>query len=250
MNVGEGASGAILFGAGVLGGVMLVAMLPGMPWIASVPDPANNLDLGAQRSMAAAAWWMVVITAASAVVGAGGLYLIYRTLREAKRSADAADKAVAASLAAVEGARDIGQAQVRAYIIISRAIVAHMSSGEYEIQFSFVNAGQTPATGIWVEYKLFLGSVDGESPLESEDGESRSDLAPNDARAADFDLAPSVRDKLNVVKQAKSDEVFLEIEIFYDDVFGVTHAAKASYYGFGSDVDEDGSVRLYRDLGE
>ena len=135
----------IIFGAGVLAGVALIAMLPGMPWaiaMRDVPSGAESmsiLDLAAQRSMAMAAWWMVGITGASSVVGAAGLFLIFHTLREARRSADAAH-------ATVETAREIGVAQTRAYITVvkARLKIYEDGLGAY-CDLEVLNSGQSPA---------------------------------------------------------------------------------------------------------
>jgi hypothetical protein len=87
----------LFFGVGVLAGIFLLAMLPGMPWVSIVRDVAeptshDALDLGAQRSMANAAWYMVVVSGASGAVATVSLFLLFRTLRETQRTADAALK--------------------------------------------------------------------------------------------------------------------------------------------------------------
>ncbi|WDQ98172.1 hypothetical protein PSC71_13135 [Devosia sp. J2-20] len=138
----SGALTLVMFGTGVLAGVILIAMLPGMPWVTTIQDVADNtaaLDLGAQRSMATAAWWMVAITIASGAVGTAGLYLIFRTLVEAKRSADAAEKAIIAN-------QELGIAQVRAYLTVTEARVKVYDDdlGAY-CEFTVQNSGQSPA---------------------------------------------------------------------------------------------------------
>jgi hypothetical protein len=102
-------------------------------------DDAAHYDLVAQRSMSAAAWWMVMITGLSVGVGAAGLYLILRTLQEAKRSADAAENAVATTLR-------IGKQQVRAYLNVEDA-VAKLESHHimFTVDADLRNSGQSPA---------------------------------------------------------------------------------------------------------
>jgi hypothetical protein len=106
------------------------------------PDEVGRLDLMAQQNMVAAAWWMVGITMMSSAIGALGLYLIFRTLQEAKRSADAAHSAVAATMM-------IGKRQIRAYIDIENATA---KIDRYQmvltVDANFVNSGQSPARNI------------------------------------------------------------------------------------------------------
>lgn len=102
----------------------------------------THYDLVAQRSMSAAAWWMVMITGVSVAVGTVGLYLIARTLQEAKRSADAAEMAVQATLR-------IGKQQVRAYLNVEDAVA---KLGSYDLLFTvdadLRNSGQSPAQNV------------------------------------------------------------------------------------------------------
>lgn len=108
------------------------------PEMTEAVNPAHY-DLVAQRSMSAAAWWMVMITGLSVAVGAAGLYLIARTLQEAKRSADAAENAVAATL-------QIGKQQVRAYLNIDEAL-AKLDNHHvlFSVDADLRNSGQSPA---------------------------------------------------------------------------------------------------------
>lgn len=120
----------------------------------------THYDLIAQRSMNAAAWWMVMITGVSVVVGTAGLYLIARTLQEAKRSADAAEMAVQTTL-------KIGKQQVRAYLNIEDA---EAKLGSYDLLFTvdadLRNSGQSPAQNVAGTARLrfieFLTYPDGE----------------------------------------------------------------------------------------
>jgi hypothetical protein len=157
----------MMVGLGVLGGVALVAFLPGMPWSTTIQPVGaatkDALDLAAQRSMASAAWFMVVVTCASSLVSGAGLYLIARTLGEAKRSADAAVESViqakattaAAELSAayaagtIEVTREMGKKQFRAYMAVTNVAVLPAEDtldGHYfDLSWILFNAGQSPA---------------------------------------------------------------------------------------------------------
>ena len=152
------AGATLIFGVGILAGVLLVVMLPGMPWISTVPDPVNDLDLGAQRSMAAAAWWMVVISGGAAIVGGASLYLIARTLLEARRSASAAEAAVAQAEATLLETRVLGRAQSRAYLALAKMQFSADAEDQFFVEWTIHNAGQSPARqlSIQLEFDYFV----------------------------------------------------------------------------------------------
>lgn len=160
---GSAAGSLLVFGAGILGGILLVAMLPGMPWISTVPDPTNDLDLGAQRSMAAAAWWMVVISGGAAIVGGASLYLIARTLLEARRSASAAEAAVAQAEATLLETRVLGRAQSRAYLALAKMQFSAEAEDQFFVEWTIHNAGQSPARqlSIQLEFDYFVRRASG-----------------------------------------------------------------------------------------
>lgn len=110
------------------------------------PEDADYLDLIAQRGMNLAAWAMVFVTGVSVAVGGLGLYLIARTLQEAKRSADAAEKSI-------ETARTIGMAQVRAYVSIDRVdLDLTGNTHQHALRFYLRNTGQSPTHAIAVGF--------------------------------------------------------------------------------------------------
>ncbi|GAB5426962.1 MAG: hypothetical protein Devi2KO_04210 [Devosia indica] len=131
-----------MIAVGILIGVLLVVFLPGMPWATMMAGAPDSHDLAAQMSMAAAAWWMVGITGTSTAVGGIGLYLIARTLQEAKRSADAGEEAVKAT-------ERIGKRQVRAYLNIEKAKAKLDSSYIWiAVDAELHNSGQSPANNV------------------------------------------------------------------------------------------------------
>jgi hypothetical protein len=218
---GNAADGMLFFGAGVLGGVMLVAMLPGMPWIASVPNP-TDLDLGAQRSMAAAAWWMVAVTGLSIVVGGASLYLIARTLQEARRSAAAAEAAVKQAEATLAETRRLGMAQSRAYLALAK-MQFRADDNEFSIEWTTHNAGQSPArtVSIQIEFDYYVRR---KGTWEIESNESVVRFMP------DLPAALSSQDDEYIylilpMDPQPSDGERVEIHgmLKYQDVFGVWH---------------------------
>src|SRR5690606_35748793 len=104
-------------------------------------------QLAAETSAAAAAWWSVAISAGSTVVGAAGLWLIYRTLIETQRSANAAHLAVQATAAGTAVTEKIGRAQTRAYISI-QAVRFRFGPADLYFEIEFSNEGQSPGRNV------------------------------------------------------------------------------------------------------
>jgi hypothetical protein len=109
----------------------------------------GDLDLVAQQSMADAAWFMVMLTALTGVVGGLTLYLIFRTLQEAKRSADAGEAAVREARENTVASERIGKAQVRAYLGI-REVSVTFGMADASLEFTVFNAGQSPGRAVSV----------------------------------------------------------------------------------------------------
>lgn len=147
--------GAALLATSLVGLAALAAAIsfayvpPNLPTTCG-EDCANNLDLVAQTSMASAAWFMAAMAAISTIAGVITLVLILLTLREAKRSADAGDRVVEATLA-------VGKRQVRAYLAIENASIKFDVS-EATITFAAQarNTGQSPAHNITISTHVRL----------------------------------------------------------------------------------------------
>lgn len=172
----------------------------------------TDYDLIAQRSMSAAAWWMVIITGTSAVVGAAGLYLIYRTLKEAKRSADAAvasvrysEKAAASAEISAKSAQKalksteaMGERQVRAYAILSSAkIRIERRTLRPFMTITVTNSGQTPASGLILDFTVQMEDEDNdEAPYSLSFTENLPDLAGQKDFPFEFDtmIRPKLED--------------------------------------------------------
>lgn len=122
-----------------LAAMMLVgAVLTGF---INAPKPAD--DTSVQQSMAWASWVMVVVTLGAGVIGAFSLYLIYRTLQAAQRSALAAE-------ASVVETRVIGRAQGRAYLSLESASFRRNTYFSVTFDLATLNAGQSPARNLEV----------------------------------------------------------------------------------------------------
>lgn len=117
-------------------------------------DPSSHevRDLGAQEKMAKWAFWMFVASAATVVLTFAALLAILRTLHHTKRAADAAADMVSEAKATTAAAektigvtREIGEAQVRAYLSVKELAVGVSSEGNFRIGIIAVNSGLSPA---------------------------------------------------------------------------------------------------------
>jgi membrane protein YqaA with SNARE-associated domain len=225
---------------GNLWNVAVGSLIPTLP----VDSDTDLLDLIAQRSMAAAAWWMVFITGASTFVGGLGLYLIARTLQEAKRSADQAQRsadmaelAVSAAYAGNEENRRLGQAQVRAYMVVKSASATRYADGSIQVDFHLFNSGQTPASVVSVGTDFWFEFSEGEEGpwLPSSERwveiKTRSDIPGGENRDGKTFARAFLSTQLNQLMARMHGRFLVDITLSYKDVFGTQHHETA-YYGF------------------
>lgn len=229
--------------AGNMWNFTVASLQPALP--EAILRAETRYDLVAQRSMAAAAWWMVIITGISALVGSAGLLLIALTLREARRSANAADKAVEASQAAIDTTREMGQAQVRAYVMVADAELGWDGNGQYALTVEIVNSGQTPAFRVWVEATFYVADDAGEEQFVEE-----VDVSLHDMPAQSEADAVLISDKLDAALEAANslDVTFVtvSISICYDTVFEEGEEVEAAYYG--TEETRRSNIELTRDM--
>ncbi|WP_131825031.1 hypothetical protein [Yoonia rosea] len=125
----------------------------------------ESRDLDAQEAMAKWAKWMFYATTATVLLTFFALLAIVRTLHHTRRAADSADgmltEAKATTIAAQENShvtQRIGEAQVRAYLSITRVTltVAHISQDDVRWQFGvFIkNSGQSPARKVGISAEI------------------------------------------------------------------------------------------------
>lgn len=99
----------------------------------------SQKDVRAQEQMAIYALLMLVVTGIGVVYVAGTLNATRQTLSEAQRATRAAEEAV-------EVTRDIGQAQVRAYLTIAKVSFSIPADRSYQtVTITLLNSGQSPA---------------------------------------------------------------------------------------------------------
>jgi hypothetical protein len=139
----------------LLGVCALLTVTVAIAWGIRPPPAAEDID--AQTSMAWAAWAMVAVSAASLAVGGLTIYLVFETLRETRRAADAADLSALHGEQAIKVTRDNGMAQIRAYVTMSGATfeIDHITD-EAVLRLTLTNSGQTPAQQLSVTYNILV----------------------------------------------------------------------------------------------
>ena len=112
--------------------------------------PADE-DLRAQQDMALWALWMFIASCFTVLVTGVGIYYV-REMLEASRSANRA------AVRAVEVTRDIGQAEVRAYLGIESLTFGVDNERNVFLRVSARNFGQSPAIKVQAVFKI-MGST-------------------------------------------------------------------------------------------
>jgi hypothetical protein len=117
-------------------------------------------DLDAQQQMARTSWWQMWAT----WIGVGLLVL---TLIETNRTAVAAGEAINEAREANKISRDIGEAQVRAYVAIGKISLPEEPNNRkvLSVRVAIHNAGLSPARNVYGEHCVAVALSDGESAL-------------------------------------------------------------------------------------
>ena len=115
----------------------------------------RQADLEAQQDMAWWALWMVIVSAASVFIAGGVVYLVSLTLREAKRTTEAAIAASKSAEESVGVTRETAALQLRAYLSgIPSGINQLIGSDEGIGHVTIRNAGRLPARNVAVHVYL------------------------------------------------------------------------------------------------
>lgn len=107
----------------------------------------NEQDLAAQREMAKWAWWMLVATCLSAIITSVGIFFVAETLAATRDT-------LGETREANKIAREIGEAQVRAYLTFEplslNLIAMNGVSAIPQLHFVLTNSGNSPANDITI----------------------------------------------------------------------------------------------------
>lgn len=169
----------------------------------------DRRDLNAQEGMEFWAKWMFMAAFAGTVVAGYSLVLLRRTWVEATRTADIA--------------REIGQAQVRAYLSVKRVAIGIDPHCIFRAGVVVQNSGQSPARDVHVVYEVRYraDSLDGKEAMACKYthpwplGEIQSGANSIEQPCVSFNIIP-------IPKDLFGHTVLLQVRIgvFAADVFG------------------------------
>ena len=131
----------------------------------------RQADLEAQQDMARWALWMVIVSALSVGIATVAVVLVYRTLREAKRTTEAAIAASTSAEESVGVTRETAQLELRAYLSAEPAGINQLIGRDEGMGHVFVrNVGKLPARNVRVEVLMKISDGrEADFPTSSDD---------------------------------------------------------------------------------
>ena len=184
-------------------------------------------DAEAQQEMAQWAFATFVVGALGLVVSIFGLAALWASLRQTRQ--------------AITNEREIGNAQVRAYLNIEFEDINTVAGGNYP--FKIINTGQSPAISV----RYVGGQMVLDHPLSVTQGDLIT-VNPDDTGSknvipagkfitgeAKFDKKPS-QSELSIIKANGPKRIYLVIRVFYKDFFKEEHETKLCVFSVASPV--------------
>jgi hypothetical protein len=182
---------------------------------------ATNQDLKAQVDMTFWAKFAFFASAASVVVGSLGFVLLILSLRQTRQ--------------AITNDREIGEAQVRAYVHVEVIVPKNLGVGQTPTCLFFShNSGASPAKNLrhiammaMLEHPLPDNQPDliEVSPGQKPQGSTLAVGGPPQRADVKFD-APLSKQDYDALFADKGKRLYVAIRVFYDDVFKKDHETK------------------------
>ncbi|TPE51506.1 hypothetical protein [Amaricoccus solimangrovi] len=195
-------------------------------------DQRAEYNLNAQESMARWTFWLLGLSVITTGVAGGGIYYVHATLTETRAAVRAAE-------AANEVSRDVGQAQIRAYLSLTPGLPSGVKIDDFpSVQIFVENTGQSPAYSVlcasaivprnWYfdgnENFLVMTSFD-KAPFQTPEALGTigaNGRSPTEAKCILL-LDRSLYDKCF---DRGDDAMFLAAIVTYVDVFGASHETR------------------------
>ena len=193
-------------------------------------------DLTAQQEMARWSLYMLITSALTITITAIGVYYVRDTLLVTRT--------------AMLDTRQIGEAQVRAYLgfeVISGDVAA---GKQLKFQVRITNHGQSPAQAVAVASNTMIRSKNWER--QSEDGGVISGeypsvtIHPSGFYDVFTDMDPPIHLSAEVIFNLKDDKscVFASVLVFYQDVFEIKWESQFCFEFSGTECFQSGKVRI------
>ncbi|CAN5132209.1 hypothetical protein BH10PSE1_BH10PSE1_06240 [soil metagenome] len=183
-------------------------------------EGGTDQNLKADVHAASAAEDMVDLTIFQFLAGVLGIYLVARTLAATRAAVSAANEATGT-------AREMGEAQARAYVLVSHLELDFNRTDDEIGKIKLRNSGATPAYRISYSASIFLKL--GDKEFEGHAAENFCDLGGREAYELSFkarDLAERRADILDLLGKKHSGHIDMTIK--FEDVFGKRLPARKS----------------------
>lgn len=184
----------------------------------------QNLD--AQIVMARSANRMFYVGLGELVITFAGVMLVLATLLYTKKAAEAARDAVVETEKATKAARDIGEAQVRAYLSVETSAM-RILAGTLNCWPKFKNTGQSPATNIeiMVDIRVWPSLPSSSKSYEARDITGKvPPVAAGNSDVASFRVTPSELGAPDDLFDGEDVHVSVQGTVRWHDVFGKEQA--------------------------
>jgi len=193
----------------------------------------TDKDLQAQQDMAYWAFMMFIASVASVIVSVGALVMLLRSLRQTEK--------------AISTDRDVGHAQVRAYIAISPEGPMALPGQVPTATIKFKNSGQSPA----YRFREIAALMICEHPLADHQKRliefaaderipSQTIQAGAEIRDEATDIGIMTREDFEIIRDNGARRLYCTALAAYDDVFGVPHETNLCAYSIVKKLSEPG----------
>ncbi len=185
----------------------------------------RDKDLQAQQDMARWAFWMLPTSIAGLFVSVGGLVMLWRSLQQTRE--------------AITTDREVGHAQVRAYLTIEPKSLSDLEVGKHPCaELHITNTGQSPAYDVRYIAAIFVRK----HPLSAKDSPFISPDARQVPRVGNtvaaqggffaeaFGVDLLTKDTLAAAMSSKDERFYLSCIAYYRDVFGVDRETMMTAY--------------------
>lgn len=202
------------------------------------PEQPNWCDLASQESMAKSTYWMNNAAWAALILSTLGVYLIWKTLAAGRQTLKEAKKATEAAVKTINVTRDIGEAQVRAYLHITDMVVTfYPETRVYLARAKIQNSGNSPSVlqHLVVNAHIQVGSDAYAIKIGPLKIPISAINAGGDVLTADFHLCNTDTSDCGVIAN-------VDCDLYWGDVFGRQCQARR---GFSLTRGKDGSEIVF-----
>ncbi len=221
-------------------------------------------DNSAKRSANAEEWgsiWalgMLIVAAIETAITGLGVYLVYRTLREAKRSADEARRAADAAENALMHSKQSSESELRAWLDIDTTLTEFAINGQsinFGVDIKITNIGKTPSPHTWISVDIRPSGTfvinGGKAPVISDSPHQMPPLLPNGIAIQRFVLSVGAEEVERITNtfatSAEGVMIVIDVIVYYRTIFDTIdskrHMTSVRYYVLPADWKDAGNIQ-------